>query len=92
MHTLQKAEDQDDTVQSTYLPPGFISKLRVGEETGETGPMLSGIAAQTEADARQRIRRLLNAFEPLIIVVLALVVVVVVISIFMAIMDINSIE
>ncbi len=75
-----------------YLPPGFISKLRVGEETGETGPMLSGIAAQTEADARQRIRRLLNAFEPLIIVVLALVVVVVVISIFMAIMDINSIE
>ena len=75
-----------------WLPADAISKLRVGEEAGETGQMLGHIAKQMEDTARKKIKRLLNAFEPLVIVVLAAVVAAVVLSIFMAIMDLNTIE
>jgi type II secretory pathway component PulF len=75
---------------NAFLPPGLVSKIRVGEETGETGAMLGHIADQMEDDARKKIKRLLNAFEPLVIVCLAMIVAVVVLSIFMAIMDLNA--
>ncbi len=75
-----------------YLPPGLASRIRVGEETGAVGPMLERSAGHMEEGTRRKIKRLLSMFEPLVIVFLAVVVLVVVVSIFMAIMEINSIE
>ena len=77
---------------SPYLPRGLSSRLRVGEESGTSGAMLMKAAGNVEEDTRRQIKRLLSMFEPLVIVALALVVMTVVLAIFMAIMELNSIE
>jgi len=66
--------------------------LRVGEESGTVGDMLAKIAGNLENDTRLKIKRLLSLFEPAVIVFLAVVVLVVVVSIFVAMMEINSIS
>ena len=75
-----------------YLPGGMVPMLRVGEESGTVGEMLSRIATHLENDTRLKIRRLLSLFEPAVIIFLALMVLVVVVSIFVAMMEINSIN
>ena len=66
--------------------------LRVGEESGNVGPMLEKIATNLESDTKLKIKRLLSLFEPAVIVFLAVVVLIVVVSIFVAMMEINSIS
>jgi len=75
-----------------FLPSGLTPMLRVGEESGSVGEMLLKIAGNLESDTRLKIKRLLSLFEPAVIVFLALVVLVVVVSIFVAMMEINSIS
>lgn len=75
-----------------YIPPSTSPMLRVGEETGNVGEMLQKISANLETDTKLRIKRLLSLFEPVVIIFLALVVLLVVISIFVAMMEINSIS
>ncbi len=75
-----------------FLPAGLAAKVRVGEESGAVGPMLTRCAEYIEEGTRRKIKRLLSLFEPVVIVFLALMVLVVVVSIFMAIMEINQIE
>ena len=75
-----------------FVPSGMVPMLRVGEESGTVGKMLSRIATHLESDTRLKIKRLLSLFEPAVIVFLALVVLVVVVSIFVAMMEINSIS
>ena len=75
-----------------FLPKGLASRLRVGEESGTSGAMLMKAASHVEEDTRRQIKRLLSMFEPLVIVGLALVVMTVVLAIFMAIMELNSVE
>ncbi len=76
---------------NSYVPPGLASKIRVGEETGAVGMMLTRCAADLEDGTRRRIKRLLSLFEPVVIVFLAGMVLVVVVSIFMAIMELNEV-
>ena len=71
-----------------FVPSGMVPMLRVGT----VGEMLSRIATHLESDTRLKIKRLLSLFEPAVIVFLALVVLVVVVSIFVAMMEINSIS
>jgi type II secretory pathway component PulF len=75
-----------------FLPVSLTPMLRVGEESGTVGEMLVKIAENLENDTRLKIKRLLSLFEPAVIVFLALVVLVVVVSIFIAMMEINSIQ
>ena len=75
-----------------YVPSGMTPMLRVGEESGNVGPMLEKIATNLESDTKLKIKRLLSLFEPAVIVFLAVVVLVVVVSIFVAMMEINSIS
>lgn len=75
-----------------FVPSGMVPMLRVGEESGTVCEMLSRIATHLESDTRLKIKRLLSLFEPAVIVFLALVVLVVVVSIFVAMMEINSIS
>jgi type II secretory pathway component PulF len=66
--------------------------LKVGEESGQVGEMLDNIATNLEADTRQKIKRALSLFEPLVIIFLAVVVLGVVVAIFVAMMEINSVN
>ena len=75
-----------------YLPVSLTPMLRVGEESGTVGEMLTKIAENLENDTKTKIKRLLSLFEPAVIVFLALVVLLVVVSIFVAMMEINSIQ
>ena len=75
-----------------FVPSGMVPMLRVGEESGTVGEMVSRIGTHLERDTRLKIKRLLSLFEPAVIVFLALVVLVVVVSIFVAMMEINSIS
>lgn len=75
-----------------FLPPGFPSQIRVGEESGSVGPMLARSAEQLEENTRRKIKRLLSLFEPAVIVFLALMVLVVVVSIFLAILEVNQVD
>ena len=75
-----------------YVPSGMTPMLRVGEESGNVGPMLEKIASNLESDTKLKIKRLLSLFEPAVIVFLAVVVLIVVVSIFVAMMEINSIS
>ena len=77
---------------NAFVPAGMVPMLRVGEESGTVGEMLSRIANHLENDTRLKIKRLLSLFEPAVIVFLALVVLIVVVSIFVAMMEINSIS
>ena len=75
-----------------YLPGGMVPMLRVGEESGMVGEMMEGIASRLENDTKLKIKRLLSLFEPAVIIFLALIVLIVVVSIFIAMMEINSIS
>ena len=75
-----------------YVPSGMTPMLRVGEESGNVGPMLEKIASNLESDTKLKIKRLLSLFEPAVIVFLAVVVLIVLVSIFVAMMEINSIS
>lgn len=75
-----------------FVPGSLVPMLRVGEESGTVGEMLMKIAGNLENDTRLKIKRLLSLFEPAVIVFLAAVVLVVVVSIFVAMMEINSIS
>ncbi|WP_294503333.1 type II secretion system F family protein [uncultured Victivallis sp.] len=75
-----------------FVPASMVPMLRVGEESGTVGEMLTKIASHLENDTKLKIKRLLSLFEPAVIVFLALVVLVVVVSIFVAMMEINSIS
>ncbi len=74
-----------------FVPVGTASKIRVGEESGYVGEMLSRVAEHLEAGTKRKIKRLLSMFEPLVIVLLAGIVLIVVVSIFMAIMELNQV-
>ena len=75
-----------------FVPPGLAARIRVGEESGAVGAMLTKSAAHLEENTRRKVKRLLSLFEPVVIVFLALMVLVVVVSIFMAIMEINEVN
>ena len=78
--------------ENRFLPQSTSSMLRVGEESGQVGEMLDNIATNLEADTRQKIKRALSLFEPLVIILLAVVVLGVVVAIFIAMMEINSVS
>ncbi len=74
-----------------YIPAGTASKIRVGEESGYVGEMLSRVSEHLEVATKRRIKRMLSLFEPAVIMFLAGMVLVVVLSIFLSIMELNKI-
>jgi len=74
-----------------FVPRSTASMLKVGEESGQVGEMLDNIASNLESDTRQKIKRALSLFEPLVIILLAVIVLGVVVAIFVAMMEINSV-
>lgn len=77
--------------RSVYIPKTALRMLSIGEETGNMGEMLEQVSLHYEEAIRNKIKKLLSLFEPVVILMLAFVVLGVVLSIFMALMKMNEI-
>ena len=76
--------------QSEYLPKLVIKMLSVGEETGNVEDMMERVGTRYDTDLRNKIKNLLNLFEPLVIVCLGGIIAFIVVTMFLAISDITK--
>ncbi len=76
--------------KSRFIPKEALQMLAIGEESGNMGGMLNQVASTYEDNLKTRIKRLLALFEPVVILMLAAIVMLVVLSIFLAILDMQS--
>jgi general secretion pathway protein F len=75
---------------SGIFEPLAINLVRVGDETGRTGPMLLEIARIFNSDVENGIKRGLTMLEPLLILVLGLLIAAVIVSILLGILSVND--
>ena len=75
---------------SGIFEPLAINLVRVGEETGRTGPMLLEIARIFNSDVENGIKRGLTMLEPLLILVLGLIIAAIIVSILLGILSVND--
>lgn len=76
--------------RSKYIPATMIQMLTIGEETGEVDIMLDKLGSGYERELRNTVQRALSLLEPALILSLGLVVAGIVVSMFMAIVDVQS--
>lgn len=80
-----------DALQASGIfEPLAINLIRVGEETGRTGPMLLEIARIFNTDVENGIKRGLTLLEPLLILVLGLIIASIIVSILLGILSVND--
>jgi general secretion pathway protein F len=70
--------------------PLAVNLVRVGEETGRIGPMMSELADVLDRDVETGIQRALTLLEPIMILVLGLMIAVIIVSILLGILSIND--
>ncbi len=88
---LRRGERLADALgRSRFLPPFMLRMMAVGEETGNVASMLERTADRFETDLKRTIRRTLSLIEPAVIIVLGLLVAVIVVTMFLAIMEMQS--
>ena len=75
---------------SGIFEPLAINLVRVGEETGRTGPMLLEIARIFNSDVENGIKRGLTMLEPLLILVLGVLIAGIIVSILLGILSVND--
>ena len=78
--------------KSSFISKTVVQMLNIGEETGNMGDMLAETATYYEVEVKNRIKKLLAFFEPMIILLLAAVITAVVLSIFLAMLELNNLE
>ncbi len=80
-----------DALSATGIfEPLAINLVRVGEETGRTGPMLLELAHIFNRDVETGIKRALTMLEPLLILVLGLLIAAIIVSILLGILSVND--
>ncbi|MEO1551036.1 MAG: type II secretion system F family protein [Pseudomonadota bacterium] len=78
-------------LEAESLVPGEVIELvRIGEETGDLGPMLLRAAEDLDANAQRRMQRFLVIFEPVLIVTVGLIIGVSLYALFNAILSVNT--
>ncbi|MGQ3686179.1 MAG: type II secretion system F family protein [Candidatus Loosdrechtia sp.] len=75
-----------------FLPEIAVHLLKVGEETGNLDKMLLRIADNFDADIEQRMKRLVTAVEPALILCMGIIVGTIVVSMLTAILSINNVQ
>jgi general secretion pathway protein F len=71
--------------------PLAVNLVRVGEETGRLGPMLTELASLTDQRIETGIKRLLTLLEPALIVALGALIAGIIVSILLGILSVNEI-
>lgn len=80
-----------DALQASGIfEPLAINLIRVGEETGRSGPMLLELAGIFNRDTEQGIKRGLTLLEPALILVLGTLIAAIIVSILMGILAVND--
>ena len=72
-----------------FFPEVIINMVSVGEETGQLSSVLLQIADNLEQDNKRYLDRLMNLFEPLLLLVMGLVIGFIVISMLLPILGLN---
>jgi len=72
------------------MPPYMLKMIAVGDETGNVESMLERVADRFEGELKKLISRGLALLEPAVIIALGLVVGLIVITMFLAIMQIQT--
>jgi general secretion pathway protein F len=91
-HELKSGSKLSEALsKSTFIPIDTIQLLKVGEESGNLGSILSQAADDHERRMKVKIKKLLALFEPVVILFLAVIILMVVLSIFLAIFEMNEI-
>jgi len=79
-------------VQSGVFPKMAVQLVTVGEETGTLGEMFTKIANIYQKNLEHTVKRLLAAFEPVMIVVMFVVVGFVVAAMLMAVTSLSTVS
>ncbi|MDT8390538.1 MAG: type II secretion system F family protein [Lentisphaeria bacterium] len=88
---LRKGGNLTDALShSRFIPSVTVQTLAIGEETGELATMLEKVGERYEKDLKKMIARALALLEPAIILFLGLLVAMIVVTMFLAIMDMQS--
>ena len=70
--------------------PLAINLVRVGEETGRIGPMMTELAEVLDRDVETGIKRALTLLEPILILVLGVMIAAIIVSILLGILSVND--
>lgn len=77
-------------VATEIFEPLAINLVRVGEETGRTGPMMLELANILNREVETGIKRALTLVEPILILVLGVLIATIIVSILLGILSIND--
>ncbi|MGB3072370.1 MAG: type II secretion system F family protein [Ottowia sp.] len=78
-------------MQSTQVfEPLAVNLVRVGEETGRIGPMMTELADILNRDVETGIKRALTLLEPVLILVLGILIAAIIVSILLGILSVND--
>ena len=72
------------------FPPLALQMIKVGEETGELDAMLKRVAEIYEKETSNALQRVVNLFEPVIIILLGIVIGGIIVSILLGMVSIND--
>jgi general secretion pathway protein F len=75
---------------ASVFPAMAVHMIRVGEETGRLGPVLSDVADIFDVEVAQTLKRLLALMEPLLILFLGALIGGIIVSILIAVVGINE--
>jgi type II secretory pathway component PulF len=75
-----------------FLPPEATQMMATGERTGRVGEVLEDVGAFYEQEGARKIKRLVVAFEPVIILCMGIVVAGIVLAVMLPLLDISTIR
>lgn len=84
------AKFADAMASAAVFEPLGLGLIRVGDETGRIGPMMSELADIMDREVETRIKRGLTMLEPLLILTLGLLIAAIIVSILLGILSIND--
>jgi MSHA biogenesis protein MshG len=91
-HFIERGESLYSAAQqSKMFPPLVLQMLAVAEETGEMADMLLDVATYYEKEIDYDIKRLADAIEPLLIIIIAAMVLVLALGVFLPMWDISTV-
>ncbi|WP_220183713.1 type II secretion system F family protein [Marinobacterium marinum] len=76
--------------ESRFATPMIIQMVRVGEESGQLGEMLSEVADVYDQEVQTQVKRGLTLLEPVLILIMGGVIALIILSILMGILSVNS--
>jgi len=80
----------DSLLKEKVMPKLAVQMIKVGEEAGDMGPMLTKVADVYDKEVNSSIKRLLTLLEPAMIIIMGVVVGGIIVAILMAMLSIND--